>query len=91
MIGAAKSISLIANGDLISSACFQKYYNSGAITSLSSTNETLQAQQIASVQVQFGSNPYDETAGNNTVSTAQTYEPGVLGVSKWNGFLFLIP
>lgn len=81
MVGAAESISLIADGSLISSPCFQKFLNSGNITQLSSTNQTLQEQQIAAVQVQFGSNPYATELSNTTVSTAQTYEPDVLGVS----------
>lgn len=83
MIGAAESIKLIADGSLISSPCFQKYLNSGDITQLSATNETLQVEQINNVQVQFGANPYDTVADSNTtVTTAQTYEPDVLGVSK---------
>lgn len=81
MIGAAESISLIADGSLICSSCFQKYFNSGNITNLSSTNQTLATQQVAAVQVQFGSNPYATADTNTTVSTAQTYEPDVLGVS----------
>ncbi|KAG2210186.1 hypothetical protein INT46_009995 [Mucor plumbeus] len=84
MIGAAESIKLIADGSLISSPCFQKYLNSGDITQLSATNETLQAEQIKNVQVQFGANPYDTVADSNTtVTTAQTYEPDVLGRSSW--------
>lgn len=82
MVGAAESISLIAGGSLISSPCFQKYWNSGNITDLSATNQTLQEQQLASIQVEFGSNPYAKVDTNATVSTAQTYEPTVLGVSK---------
>lgn len=83
MVGAAESISLIADGSLVSSPCFQKFLNSGNITQLSATNQTLQEQQIAAVQVQFGSNPYDTKPSNTTVSTAQTYEPDVLGRSSW--------
>jgi hypothetical protein len=85
MIGEADSISVIADGTLISSPCFQKYSTTKNVTQLSSTNITLQAEQVKSVQVQFGTNPYDTsttTDSNNTVSTAQTYEPGVLGVSS---------
>lgn len=85
MVGAAESISLIADGSLVSSPCFQKFLNSGNITQLSATNQTLQEQQIAAVQVQFGSNPYDTKPSNTTVSTAQTYEPDVLGVSYTKG------
>ncbi|KAL9542589.1 hypothetical protein MBANPS3_008534 [Mucor bainieri] len=84
MIGAAESIKLIADGSLVSSPCFQKYLNTGDIAQLSATNETLQAEQIKNVQVQFGANPYDTVADtNNTVTTAQTYEPDVLGRSSW--------
>jgi hypothetical protein len=86
MIGAAESLVLMEHGDLVSSACFQKFYNSGNITSLSTTNQTLQAEQIAEVQVLFGTNPLAETtvdtnSTNTTVSTGQSFEPGVLGVS----------
>jgi hypothetical protein len=84
MIGAVSSIDYIADGDLICSSCFQKYYTSGNISALSSTNETLQAEQINQVQIQFGYNPYATTTpidANTTVTTAQSYEPDVLGVS----------
>ncbi|KAI7904004.1 uncharacterized protein BX663DRAFT_432912 [Cokeromyces recurvatus] len=85
MIGAAKTISLIADGSLVSSPCFQKYLNSGDISQLSSTNVTLQAAQLKNVQVQFGANPYTIVHPdiNNTVATAQAYEPDVLGRSSW--------
>lgn len=82
MLGVGNSISLIADGSLICSPCFQKYLNSGNITNLSATNATLQAQQIADVQVQFGMNPYQTLVTNSTVSIGQTYEPDVLGVSN---------
>lgn len=97
MVGAAETISLIADGSLVSSPCFQKYLNSGNITQLSATNQTLQEEQIAAVQVQFGDNPYATELSNTTVSTAQTYEPDVLGVSYTKGewiwkkvYLFII-
>ncbi|KAI8642350.1 hypothetical protein BD408DRAFT_183198 [Parasitella parasitica] len=84
MIGAAESIKLIADGSLVSSPCFQKYLNTGDIVQLSASNETLQAEQIKNVQVQFGVNPYEAvTDSNNTVTTAQSYEPDVLGRSSW--------
>lgn len=84
------SIKLIADGSLISSSCFQKYLASGAITQLSSTNETLQAQQIAEIQVQFGTNPYETFDTNSSVSTSQSYEPDVLGVSLFIIIFFFI-
>lgn len=71
---------MIADGSLISSPCFQTHLASGEVTNLSANNKTLQAEQVASVQAQFGINPY-EPISNATVSTGQTYEPDVLGVS----------
>jgi Tfp pilus assembly major pilin PilA len=91
MIGEADSISVIADSSLISSPCFQKYSAANNVAQLSATNITLQAEQVKSVQVQFGTNPYDTSAttdSNNTVSTAQTYEPDVLGVSRPFFFFF---
>ncbi|CEI92458.1 hypothetical protein RMCBS344292_06716 [Rhizopus microsporus] len=87
MIGAAESISLIADGNLISSPCFQKYLSSGNVTILESTNQTLQKQQIDAVQVQFGSNPYAYASTpidpNSTVAASEAFEPDVLGRSSW--------
>lgn len=86
MIGAAESISLIADGNLISSPCFQKYLSSGNVTILESANQTLQKQQIDAVQVQFGSNPYAYAStpidSNSTVAASEAFEPDVLGVSS---------
>lgn len=82
MIGEADSISVIADGSLVTSSCFQKYSAANTVAELSPNNLTLQAEQVKSVQVQFGANPYDTSSdSNNTVSTAQSYEPDVLGVS----------
>ena len=93
MIGAAESISLIADGNLISSPCFQKYLSSGNVTILESTNQTLQKQQIDAVQVQFGSNPYAYASTpidpNSTVAASEAFEPDVLGVSSPSSFFFL--
>ncbi|KAI8348827.1 hypothetical protein EDC96DRAFT_310418 [Choanephora cucurbitarum] len=85
MIGAAKTIALTADGSLVTSPCFQEFWSNSTIQELSSTNQTLQEEQIKSVQVQFGSNPYatTATAANTTVTTASAYEPDVLGRSSW--------
>lgn len=92
MIGAAESISLIADGNLISSPCFQKYLSSGNVTILESTNQTLQKQQIDAVQVQFGSNPYAYASTpidpNSTVAASEAFEPDVLGVSSPSPLFF---
>ncbi|GAA5803887.1 hypothetical protein HPULCUR_009372 [Helicostylum pulchrum] len=82
LLGVAESIKVIADGSLISSPCFQTYLSSGEVTNLSANNKTLQAEQLASVQAQFGINPY-EPISNTTVSTGQTYEPDVLGRASW--------
>lgn len=85
MIGAAQSISLVADGGLIASPCFQKYLKTGNVTELDATNQTLQAQQIDNVQAQFGSNPYAYTPidANTSVTASEVYEPDVLGVSLY--------
>ncbi|KAG2234769.1 hypothetical protein INT48_000118 [Thamnidium elegans] len=82
LLGVAETIKVIADGSLISSPCFQTYLSSGEVANLSANNKTLQAEQIASVQAQFGINPY-EPISNTTVSTGQTYEPDVLGRASW--------
>ncbi|KAG1395465.1 hypothetical protein G6F60_010227 [Rhizopus arrhizus] len=85
MIGAAQSISLVADGSLIASPCFQKYLRTSNVTELDATNQTLQAQQIDNVQAQFGSNPYAYTPidANTSVTASEVYEPDVLGRASW--------
>jgi hypothetical protein len=91
MIGAAQSISLVADGSLIASPCFQKYLRTSNVTELDATNQTLQAQQIDNVQAQFGSNPYAYTPidANTSVTASEVYEPDVLGVSLYKKKVFI--
>lgn len=80
MLGVAETIHLVADGSMVSSSCFEKYQQtSGNVTELSATNMTLASQQVAAVQVQFGTSYY--VTDNETVTTDEAYEPDVLGVS----------
>lgn len=49
------------------------------MTEMSTTNVTLANEQANAVQIQFGTSYYTT---DETVATAQSYEPDILGVSE---------
>ncbi|KAI8146102.1 hypothetical protein BJV82DRAFT_405633 [Fennellomyces sp. T-0311] len=85
MLGVAQTIDLIADASMVSSSCFDKYSKeSNNVTEISATNVTLANQQSAAVEVLFGSS-YLST-DDSIVTTAQSYEPDVLGRVAWLGY-----
>ncbi|KAI9494051.1 hypothetical protein BDB00DRAFT_344180 [Zychaea mexicana] len=81
MLGVAETIHLIADSSMVTSTCFQQYREtSNNVTELSASNVTLADEQAAAVEVQFGTSFYT-TVDDETVSTAEAYEPDLLGVA----------
>lgn len=85
MLGVANSITAVGSDALVSSPCFQKQVSTGSIQTLSSTNATLEAQQLAKVDVQFGAYMADPT-NNKSVSVSAAEDPGALNRAEWLEF-----
>jgi len=85
MLGVANTITAVGSDSVVSSPCFQKQVASGSIQTLSSTNATLEAQQLAKVTVEFGAYMADPT-NNKSVSVSAAEDPGALNRAEWLEF-----